>query len=60
MAWVVLSVRNPATAGVQFTVMMLGPATTSGWAFEVAMPNGLVVRAASGGHLSELLALIRS
>jgi transposase-like protein len=58
--WVFLSDRKPATAAVQFTEMKLGPATTSGWAVEVAMPNGLVVRAASGGHLSELLALIRS
>jgi transposase-like protein len=57
--WVFLSDRKPAKAAVQFTEMRLGPATTPGWAFEVAMPNGVLVRAASGSHLSELLALIR-
>lgn len=58
--WVFLSDRKRATGAVQFTEMKLGRATMPGWAFEVAMPNGIVVRASSGSHLSELLALIRS
>jgi transposase-like protein len=58
--WVFLSERKPAKAAVQFTEMRLGVATTPGWAFEVAMSDGIVVRAASGSHLAELLALIRS
>jgi hypothetical protein len=58
--WVFLSDRKPKTVGVRFTEMRLGPATAPFWAYEVVMPNGVVVRAASASHLSELLALIRS
>ena len=31
----------------------------SGWAYEVALPNGMTVRAASAGALVELLGLVR-
>jgi transposase-like protein len=50
--------RRRSQAPVRFEEMKLGmPA--AGWAYEVTLPNGLVVRAASAGALVELLERIR-
>src|SRR5580698_3937343 len=42
---------------VRFAEVKLGLPLGAGWAFEVMLPNGLTVRAASAGALAELLNL---
>jgi transposase-like protein len=44
---------------VQFTELKLGLPAAGGWAFEVTLPGGILVRTASGAALVELLGLLR-
>ena len=44
---------------VQFAEMKVGLPLAAGWAFEVTLPNGMLVRAASAAALVELLSLVR-
>jgi transposase-like protein len=46
-----------AGAPMRFEEIKMG--LPSGWAYEVTLPNGMTVRAASAGALVELLALVR-
>lgn len=60
--WVWLSrratVAKPAPAVMQFAELKL-PTVAPGWSFEIALPNGCVVRAASASAAAELLSLVR-
>lgn len=55
--WVWLRGRSRRAGRVQFAELSL-PAKPA-WSFEVALPNGCVVRAASAGGVAELLGLIQ-
>ena len=58
--WVFLQDRDRGARAVRFAEMKVGLPLTAGWAFEVTLPNGLAVRAASAAALAELMTLVRS
>jgi transposase-like protein len=51
--------RRPRPA-MQFAEMKLGMPVASGWAFEVTLPGGVLVKTASAAALGELLAMVRT
>jgi len=57
--WAQLQGRRKDSA-VQFAEVKLGAAAPARWAFELALPNGFVVRAADAAALAQLLAVVRS
>ena len=52
------SQAGTARAPVQFAEVKLGPAAAA-WPYEVTLPNGITVRAASAPALVQMLAMIR-
>lgn len=56
--WSANAGRRPRAA-VQFRELNLGLPAPGGWAFEVTLPGGVPVRAASAAALAELLSLVR-
>ncbi len=58
--WAQLQGRRRKESAVQFAEVKLGGAAPARWAFELALPNGFVVRAADAAALAQLLAVVRS
>jgi transposase-like protein len=57
--WVHLHGRRRKESAVQFAEVKLGAAALARWAFELALPNGFVVRAADAAALAQLLNVVR-
>ena len=62
--WCHLHGRGGRTKTMNFAEVKLGPAapsagTVPGWAFELTLPNGWVVRAADASGLAQLLSVVR-
>lgn len=56
--WACREGRSHGPKTVRFTELKAGP-PAAGWAFEITLPNGLAVRAASAAALAELLGVVR-
>ena len=57
--WAHLQFRRRKDSAVQFAEVKLGAAAPARWAFELALPNGFVVRAADAAALAQLLDVVR-
>lgn len=58
--WAQLLGRRRKESAMQFAEVKLGPAAPARWAFELALPNGFVVRAADAAALAQLFVVVRS